>query len=311
MIMPKKEETAAPKLNNNLKSYQPVEGPTNWQLSFGLWWVQRRALLRRVLIGVMAVVSLPLLAYGLYGLGYYFYQGILADRQLAYNLVTATGITHDFIVRRGPQNLTIGPVNILSSAGSSYDLASLAYNPNNNWYASFDYSFIVGGNKTAAQPEFILPQEKKYLTAFLHTGVRTATTVVSLTDIRWQRLAVKESEDIGQTIKERTDISVSDIKLDNSGAERGLPINSLYFRARNNSPYNYWEADFYLVAQAGGNVIGINKYRLEKFYSGETRTVNIQWPAYLGGAQITVSPSINIFDPDNYIAFELGPGQEK
>lgn len=297
-------------MNNNLKQYQPVEGPTNRQLEIGLWWVQRRVMLRRISAGLIIVISLPLWVYSLYYWSDYFYRGILADRQLAINLVTAKGINHSLVVSRAPQNLTIGPVNILSGSGASYDLASLAYNPNTNWYATFDYSFIINGNKTAAQAEFILPQEKKYLAAFLQTGARSAAAVV-LDNIKWQRIAAGEFRDVPQLIKEHTDISVSDIKSASEVSGRGLPLNSVSFQARNNSPYNYWEADFYLLAQTGNNIIGINKYRLEKFYSGETRLVNIQWPAYLGGAPITVSPSINIFDQNNYIAFELGPGQEK
>ncbi|MEK7068116.1 MAG: hypothetical protein AAB956_03915 [Patescibacteria group bacterium] len=308
--MPKKEEVATAKLKDNLKSYHPVEGPTNWQLDFGLWWVQHRVLLRRVLAGLIIVISAPLWAYSLYNWTDYLYQGILADKQLADNLVNTGGIPHSLVVSRGPANLTLGSANILSSSGASYDLASLVYNPNSNWYIAFDYSFIIGGDKTAAQPEFILPQEKKYLVAFLQTGARSAAAV-ALDNIRWQRIAAGEFRDVPQLIKEHTDISVSDIRLASASSGGGLPLNLVSFQARNNSPYNYWEADFYLLAQTGSNIIGINKYRLEKFYSGETRTVNIQWPAYLGGAPITVTPSVNIFDRDNYIPFELGPGQEK
>lgn len=309
--MPKKEGINTIRTNNELKRYQPVDGPTNRQLEFGLWWVEHQTTLKRVLVIILILIAAPLLIYGLYGFGYYFYQGITEDEAMARALTSTPVINHNFVAMKGAQSLKIGQIYIFSNA-NTYDLAAAIENPNADWHAEFNYYFIIGGRKNAVQHEFILPGEKKYLTSFLNSGTQTANATVQIETISWQRVSADDFASIADKIKTNADVAVTDIKF--SGGENsnsGLPINFLQFNTRNNSPYNYWEVDFYILARSGGGLAGINKYRLEKFLSGEKRGVNIVWPASFNDAQIEIIPSVNIFDKENYIAFDLGTGQIK
>jgi hypothetical protein len=310
--MPKKEGINKTKTDNGLKYYQPVDGPTNRQLEFGLWWVEHRVMLKRILIGVLILIAAPLLIYGLYGFGYYFSIGITEDEKLANTLTTAPAIKHNAIAARSAQSLKTGNIVAFINANNTYDLATAIENPNANWYAKFNYYFTVGGKKSAVQREFILPGEKKYLISFLNAGSGASSATVKIENINWQRIFADDFKSIAEKIKTLADIAVTGIKFSaGESGNAGVALNSLQFNARNNSPYNFWEVDFYILAQTGGGLSGINKYRLEKMTSGEKRTVNIVWPANLSSAQMEIIPSVDIFDTDNYRKFDLGAGQEK
>ncbi|PIT93452.1 hypothetical protein COU00_04365 [Candidatus Falkowbacteria bacterium CG10_big_fil_rev_8_21_14_0_10_43_11] len=310
--MPKKEETNSTKLNNNLAAYRPVDGPTNRQLDFGLWWVEHQSLLKKILYGVLIAVSASLWVYVIYGFSHYFAKGMAEDEQMARLLASMPTINHGAIVAKSAQSLKIGQTAAFPSSNNTYDLAAAVENQNIGWHVDFDYYFTSNGQKTPVQHEFILPGEKKYLTSFLNPSAQAAGATVKIENISWKRASADDFKSIAEKIETLADIAVSDVNFTGGeGAGGGIPINSLRFSARNNSPYNYWEVDFYILAQTGGNIVGINKYKIEKFYSWESKKVEIIWPANFTGAQITILPSVNIFDKENYIPFELGPGQEK
>jgi len=311
--MPKKEgqtnqAQSAPPLKNSLKNYRPVEGPENWQLNFGVWWVEHKVLLRRALDIILIAIGAPWIIYGIYGFGYYYSAGMAQDERLANNLMQLPRISHQIVMQAAAQPLVIGATAVFPNSGNTYDLAAAIKNPNADWYANFSYYFAGGAGNNEPQTEFILPQESKYLTSFLN---KSASSEAVISEINWHRALADGFNSVADMLKTHTDITVSDIQFNNIGLSSGLTLNSLTFSARNNSPYNYWDVDFYLLAKSGGGLTGINKYRLEKFYSGEEREVSLIWPAYLSEAQIDVQPSVDIFNKDNYMPFKLGPGQEK
>lgn len=309
--MPKKEEAVAtPPINTDIKNYKPVEGPTTRQLEWGLWWVEHRALLRRIVLGILIVLNTGPWGFSLFYLGAYAATGIIADEELARASVKARPFSHAATVQAGARDLSVGTVQVFANGGNAYDLVSAVTNPNANWYAHFDYSFNIGSDATTVQHEFIMPQESKYLTYFLYTGNRPSAAGVQISNVRWQRVDSRMVGNIAEYINQHNDLTITDVAFSAASAA-GVPLNRVSFTIQNNSPYNYWDTEVYLLLQSGSRLLGVNKYMVEKLRSGDVQHIDTLWTGNLVGGSISVKSSVDIFAPDNYMPFDLGPGQVK
>lgn len=305
--MPTKEED---NLAKQLRSYQPVEGPTTRQLEWGLWWVEHRALLKRILVIILILINTGLWSYSLFYLVDYGYNGIIEDRQLAQVSLqlNTQAVNHAVVSATGARSLSLGSVQVFSGAGGTYDLAATLSNPNPNWYARFSYTFTIGSETTLPQHGFVMPGESSYLTHFLYAGTRPASARVQVSDIHWERVDPRETGSIAEFVASRTDISISNISFQ-PGATPEVSYAS--FTVSNDSAYNYWTVDLYLSLRSGSRLVGINKYSLERLQSGETRDVRLLWPEATAGGVLAIQPVVDVFDQDNYMPFQLGPGQIK
>jgi len=289
-----------------LKNYNPVYGPTGKQLAMGLWWVKNRVLLQRIGYGIVIFFSALTLGYGIYGFGMYIYSGMPADEEIAFDL-SKNNSSYDIVSARGARDLLVGSVQVFSDNGN-YNFASEINNPNNEWYAEFEYFFAVGQQTTSVRRGFIMPNEKKYLTEFLYkSSQRPSQAVAQITNISWQRI---RPDEVGGNVKifvdERLAIEAGRIKISSQGE-----LSRINFVLTNMTPYNYWEVDLYLLAGSGSRILDINKHQVQQFRSGEEREVSILWPGRLPSSNIEVISSINIFDENSYMEFDLGVGQEK
>lgn len=292
-----------PLANAKLSQYRPVEGPSNRQLRFGLWWVEHHDSLRRLLIGVLVAANLALWGPSAYAWGQYAYDGYFADRALVRALATAGPLEHAAIAARGAREIEIGSTTVIPVLPGGYEVASAVTNPNATWYASFEYAFVAGSDTQTAvwQPGYLLPRQEAYLVDFVAAREGNANIRPQLRNITWRRVGVPA--DMGA-------LEVREVAVVTEQGS-GTPLNRVTFTAVNATPYNFWETEFTLAAQSGGRLVGINKYTLAGFDAGETEAVTIAWPGNWGGARVTVTASADVFDPRNIRPFDLGPGQVK
>ncbi len=289
-----------------LKNYTSVYGPTGKQLVMGLWWVKNRVLLQRIGYGIVILFSALTLGYGIYGFGMYVYSGMTADEEIAFDL-SKNNSSYDIVSARGARDLAIGSVLVFSDNGN-YNLAAEINNPNNNWYAEFDYFFVIGQQTTLVRRGFIMPNEKKYLTEFLYkSSQRPSQATTQITNISWQRIRPDDADgDIKAFVDEHLAIEANNIKTSNQGQ-----MSRINFDLTNRTPYNYWEVDLYMLSKSGSRILDINKYQVQQLRSSEDREVSILWPGSLPSSRVEIIPSVNIFDEDNYMELDLGSGQEK
>jgi len=148
--------------NKGLKNYQPVYGPTTKQLEWGLWWIEHKNTLKRILTGTLIFLNVIFWVYSLFYLGEYVYSGILQDKVLARAAIKSDVINHKRTLDVGALPLNLGNVQVFRGLDTqTYDLSVETSNPNDDWYAEFDYFFTVGQNTTDVQKEFIMPKETK------------------------------------------------------------------------------------------------------------------------------------------------------
>ena len=87
----------------------------------------------------------------------------------------------------------------------------------------------------------------------------------------------------------------------------------MYFKTVNNTDYNFWEVDFIILLFSRNRIVGVNKYVLDKFLSGQTRQISATWPGKLSGAinYAAVNPEVNVMRPDIYMEYDGGVGEKK
>ncbi|MFA5318170.1 MAG: hypothetical protein WC323_01700 [Patescibacteria group bacterium] len=308
----KKEEKQENNIEKSLKDYRPIEGPELWQLKWGLWWVENRMLLRHIFIIILIVAGTLFWGYTIYGFGYYAYKGIQEDEVLAQDLISIPKISHNYTSGTAAQDLVLGSINVLPGIKNTSDLAVEIKNLNSSWYAVFDYFFIINQQETEIKSEFMLPGEKKYLTEFLYEGSRPTGASINIANLKWRRISPK---DIGSSVEsylaDNANIEISDIQINPAGAVSVSAASAMILKAKNNTPYNFWSVDFYFALKSGYRLVGINKYQIEKFLSGEEKEISFSWLGASGGSQVEVIPSVNIFDQENLMPFNLGSGQLK
>ncbi len=304
------------KINSNIKKFQPAEGLSYGQLKFGYWWLNHGEQIKRFFQVVLGLIGIIFLGYGVFGFFIYIFKGINEDSYLANQIASTPIVSHEYIKSIGAQDLVLENINVISNSGGTYDFAIKARNPNEKWHVEFDYYFVAGGENLEQRHAFILPREKKYLTEFLYqSSAYPSSLELKIENLEWRRIKKRDIGDseIEKFIQEATDIKISDLRLI-SGSASGLSekkqINKAVFTAKNNTPYNYWEVDCFILLESGGRLTGINKYQIPRFLSGEERRLEIIWPGSLSGS-LVVRPSVDIFNNDNYMEFDLGEGQLK
>lgn len=310
------EKNQTKKAEARLKNYVGPEGITTKQLEAGLWYVEHKQLLRKILCGFLILVAAISWTYTIYGFAYYLVRGLNEDERLIKQLVEVNNIGHDYVSLVGAKSLAVAPVGILKSTDKKYDLYVQIENDNQKWWAEFDYYFLAAGSQTEKTAGFILPLETKYLLALAQDFINPpAGAVLIMENLRWRRINQHQIPDWPDYYEKHLAIESADIKFTPAGSSplsEKLNLNQLSFNAINQTAFNFWEAGFTILLYQGGGLANINHYILNDFMSGEKRFIEISWPGDLGRAErVEIVPEINIMRDDIYIPYEGGVGQEK
>jgi hypothetical protein len=305
----------AKEIEAQLKNYTGPEGITTKQLEIGLWYVEHRQLLKRILASFLILVAAIAWAYTIYGFAYYFTRGISEDEKLTKQLVEASAVGHDYVLQLSAKQLFIAPVGVLKSAGNKYDFYVQLRNGNQKWWAEFDYYFAVAGGQTAKTKGFILPLESKYLLALAQeVASRPDTAQLIMENISWHRLNQHQIPNWSAFERSHLNIVSTDIKFTPASSllSEKLNLNQLSFKVANQTAFNFWQAGFNILLYGGGALVDVNHYILDDFMSGQERAVEISWPGSLPWVnRVEIAPDINIMKDDIYIPYEGGVGQEK
>lgn len=299
-----------------VKNYAGPEGITTRELEAGLWFVEHKQLLRKILYGFLILTGAISWSYTIYGFAYYLARGMSEDEILTKQLVAAGSVGHDYISQISARELAIRPVEIIKSADNKYDLYVQIVNNNQRWWAEFDYYFIAAGKQTEKISGFILPTEAKYFLALAQNFANPPTQASLVIDnLRWRRLNAHQIPDWNDYFKKHLDIISADIKFTPAGQSLlsdKLNLNQLSFNALNRTAYNFWETGFTILLYRGGDLANLNHYILYDFMSGQKRSVDLSWPGDIGWVdKVEIIPEINIMRDDIYIKYEGGIGQEK
>ncbi len=281
--------------NNNgidLRHYQDPEKPSLKKMAFGLWLSENRRRLNRILITILAGVSLFFFAYSIYNYILYFQGNSLPPEE---SIVSSQ------------KDLT-SPLAIASvkafKVGNSFDLVAQVKNPNPAFQASFEYCFSSGDVEQACGQSFILPGTEKLVVSWNQTIADSADLKFVIKDISWKRIDAHEIPDWAAFSASRLKFVFSDVKFVPASANSlsaKVNLNSLDFNLSNESAYSYYQVPLIIALYRGSDLVGVHYFVASDLIAGENRPVSLSWAGNLGNvSEVRIFPDVNILDDDVY-----------
>jgi hypothetical protein len=282
----------------SLRKYHDLGGLTINKMNIGLWFSEHRQAMTKAFTIFLIVISAFFFVYSTYNYVIYFLSGAV-DNQ-AENQVTSP--------RNVVTAMAVAPTEIFKN-NDNYDLAALLKNPNDSFSAEFDYCFTQGDTEIYCDHSFILPSEQKYAMAL---GLKLTSVSVApnfkIKDIFWSRVNKRIIPDWQAYYNARINFTISDITYlgaSRSGLSENLKLNSLSFKAVNNSPYSYYEVPFDILLYSGSRLVGATRSVASNFLAGETRDLKLSWAGDQGSiSRVEITPRLNINDNDVYLKYQ-------
>jgi hypothetical protein len=115
----------------SFKDYQDPTGDfSNTSLKLASWYVDKKDLLKKILIFVLLFWSIISISFGIYGFSrYFFYDSLIIDKNMD-NMLAGYIDFEEVNMRLKPIELIFKENKIFNSATDSYDLATKVFNPN-------------------------------------------------------------------------------------------------------------------------------------------------------------------------------------
>jgi hypothetical protein len=303
---PRTDNKTSPSISQKqLERYKdPTTGLTLKKLKMGLWVEEHTPLFKKILIAILIFVCVGLWIYIVTGFGWYIFKGMKQDEQMINEITKRNLISHEDLAGKAFSNLNIGQVGTMKY-GSDYDLWVGVKNTNEQYRALFDYCFLQGEREVACGQSFIFPQKTKYVLSLANELDASANISFRLQDIKWRKINYREIRNWDDFLNNHLDFVFEDIQF-NSASQNDRSdkknLNSLSFRVINDTPYGYWEVPLNVFLYDTGSIVGVNRYVVNKFHSGEEKEIELVWPAHIGRiTNIEIKPDINIMDKDVYM----------
>lgn len=268
------------------------------KLFFLRWLLINKPNFARALTVFLFIVCAVFWIWALINLGSWLFN-LKRDQQ---NITSLAANQIDFAAwkqKNTPQALIIGATNFVTTDQESYDLTAVVTNPNANWYiTSLEYQFVWETGASRGATTYFLPQEKKHL-LLLGEKIKnfTGSAQLKIINTTWKRTTATDNFPV---------VNDADFSLTTPvyTAPANGEIVTMSFEITNDSVFSFWEAPVNVVLSRGGTVIGLQNFVLNKFLTGQTRKIEINWPGDLATPdQTDLELDINFFDRSVYIPF--------
>jgi hypothetical protein len=289
------------------------------QLAWGMWFVTRRALLRRIGYGLLIAVAVVSWGYTFWGLiDYYFVRGLDFERAIARDLATARNPRQPIIQRQAARPIQIEEVSILATTAGMYDAIALVTNPNQHWLADVEYALEVPGAPTVIERTALLPGGAYWLVRLrAESKANPSNATLNIRTVHWTRPSRLDIADLQRFVDERLNVEIrqpkfippSELALRSgtpvpaSSAGPAVNVSRAAFTVVNRSAYGLRDLELIVLLRRGQAIIGANRVTIADVYAGEERVVATTWFHPLGLVQsVEVYPYVNVFDSENFIA---------
>lgn len=284
---------------------------TPQKLKRSYWYVTNRAKLKAITAGLLIFLIFGLFAYSVVSLLIYVIE-MEDDSRMVYTMSFDLVNFDGFKIKRSPKNIKVSAVSLLRGVLPSregnyiyYDLSARIENINQRHRAEFSYRFTCNNWKGDLREGFVLPAEKKYI---LELGVEATesqcTPGIEIGNVSWQRLSRHSIPDTEVYKQQHLNMKIKDVEfvpaieiVDEGGV--ALTNSKVRFKAVNFSAYSFWLMPMNVILMRGNQVLGVNRFIIDKFKSGSERSGEVFWNGTMGLVDnIVIEPDINIFDPE-------------
>lgn len=271
--------------------------------SLGLWLLEHKRHLILAIIVVLGGLSLFVYSYFFYNLFDYLRYG--KEQQSAIQELSSVGVGTGTVRLAAPLE-TIEEKMFFHN--NSYDFLAKVKNVNDNFFSRISYCFTDGNVDLVCDNETIFPGEEKYL-IILSKKIenKPKEAKLSIKNVAWERVDIRKYPNWKEYYSLRADFTISKPKFEKnvSSDSSGKNFNSLDFEIKNNSPYNYWELPLQIVLFNKGSIVGVNKYKISEFRSGDFKQIKITWLNSVSSVDdIKIIPNLNVLDESNYISYK-------
>ncbi len=284
--------------DQDLKDFQDLSGVSLKEMNFGLWLSENRKKITKIFIIFLITISAFFFIYSSYNYIIYFLTG--KTEVQTENLISSP--------RNLVQEIVFGETMVYSE-NNSFDLAISLKNNNDNFEADFKYCFEQLGKEINCGSSFILPKSEKYILA-LNQKLENGTDAVSLkiSDIFWSRINKRTIPDWSEFYFNHLNFLVENIEFSgnsSSGLSEEVGLSSLEFNISNLTSYSYYEVPLNILLFSNNGLVGVHRYLLDNFISGENRKIRLSWPADLEAvSRVEIVSDLNMLNPDVFKKYE-------
>ena len=268
-----------------------------------LWWVENRALLKKIGIGTLIAFDAVLLLFILWNV-----LDVMAinygkeQLEVEKAVVLNQSDLHSYTLANAAAALENDVVRVFSIGGDRYDFYTSLTNVNSDWWAEFTYKFVYSGGETEPMQGFILPNQEKPVVSLAHEfdqSIRVGT--FEFVDVDWHRVDNKLISDYEDWSSNRLDIEISNQKHTRETQFENQTFGRTSFVASNNTAYSYYDPVFYILLKRGSSVVGVNQATFQSFESGKNEDVVVNWFGTLPSvSNVDIFLDLNIFDIKTY-----------
>jgi hypothetical protein len=296
------------KKQQQFERYQsPDAGLSNTGLTFGVWFVAHKPLLKTIGLILLIVIAVPLFLYGSINWGIYLISGFDNDRALERD-VRQTAVNYDAVQQKlAPQPLSFGSTLAFQSAEGRYDLITSVGNNNPFHIATIRYRYVYSQGSSDLTETVLLPGTKRPVVAFgaASDGFPIGARLV-VDHIDWQRIDNHIFSEPQAFVQDRSEFTVGDVTFFRKGSASELDTHRIEFSVTNNMPYSYWQGTFLALYYHQGELEGVAPLLLPQFRAGQTRAVDLRsLSPTLTVSSVELVPLMNVFDSSEFMA----PGQ--
>lgn len=278
---------------------------------YSLWWVEHRAFLRRLGLGLFMVFDGVLLAFVFWTMLDSFAIRYGEDeREVAKIVAYGQGDLRSYSVANSAGSIVPEEVRVFSLGNQRYDFYTVVSNPNDDWWVEFTYSFAFDAGSTSSAKGFLLPNQSKPIVALAvtsQTAVRDGQ--IEFTDIRWHRIDHHIITDYPTWQEDRLRLEITDATfVQETGFEKDVFGRST-FTVKNRTAFGYFDPEFIVLLKRGSAVVGVSRATLVSLGVGEKKEISLNWFGVLPAvSSVEVIPDLALFDPRIYQQLEGQPG---
>jgi len=287
--------------DHNLLLQEEKEFKRTYQ--FSLWWVEHRAMLRRLGYGLFAFCDVVLLVFVIWTMVDSF---VIAstDESRAVAQMVAYGQTDLHAYTRSQAAAPIVPeeVRVFSLGKGRYDFYVPIQNENEEWWAEFHYRFSFDTQVTETLRGFILPNQQKPLAALaIESQIDVQRAELELFDISWHRLDPRVIADYPKWRDEHIHFEITDAIFTSETGFENETFGHTSFRVFNKTAYSYINPVFFVLLKRGSAVVGVSRIVPDTLAAGSHRDISLNWFGVVPTVNsVEVIPDILLFDPDVY-----------
>ena len=268
-----------------------------------LWWVEHRAFLRRLGIILLATFDAVLLLFGAWHLLDAFAVSYDAEQNAVLRMVAyGQSDLRAYSVAHAADDLEQGDGRVISIGNGRYDFYTTITNPNDDWWAEFEYAFSLGDASTDVQTGFILPSQEKPIAELAVESVSPIqSAALQLQNVRWHRVDHHTVPDYSTWSSDRLNFLLSASSFENETRFDGETFGRTTFTIKNDTAFSYYDVGLYVLLLRGNSVVGVNRTSLSSLESGVEEEVTVNWFGTLPSvSEVQIVPELNIFDLEVY-----------